>query len=453
MLKRNPTILSSKPVSALRIVTLAMAVPLLNVAYLQPAMAQNLQLKRDLNLPPEPVNPRALIIEDIAGERNPANATKPTAAGKALPAQKKASAEELQQLQIDLAANDFQVRKAASARLQTLTTEDMGKLAKDLLNTPSAEVLMRIHSELEVRYLAKSKAERIQASELLETMATKERLLSADPALHSLQKHWETRIEVALAKLVEMGAIVRRGTFSRPPSGFSEDSHLPARQILITKSWTGGDSGLEVFDRLKSLTGPVRGPNGLQIYLLSGHPLTLEQERRLLQIIGANRVQYRSVVALGITADRMTQGFFEGVSIQGVSKGGSAEKAGLEPGDFLLAMYGPGEKVQPMEYDPDQWRTFRRPGEINPKDPAETNNANRLVDFDQLVDRLKKYSPGDKVKLQLVKKFRSSQMFRPFPQIPPVNPRGDDPNPENPTGKVIEVEVELIGWADLPMVE
>lgn len=448
MLKSNPAMFSSSRAFSWFAIAIALStfVP-------ATATAQDLKLKLQMELTPKPVKPGMLLFEGDLSSRAKVGIDSQPKMGHDLPAQKKASPDELLKLQADLADQQFQVRKAASERLKTLTTEDMGKLAKAILNSPSAEALIRVHSELDMRYQAKSPAERVQASRLLESMAGKARLLSADPATHSLQKHWQTRIDVAFAELKDFGAIIKYGNFSRPTQFRARSTNLPARQILLTKSWTGGDAGLEVFRRLKFLAGPLTmDQTGVQVFLLSGHTLSPEQEAKLVDIVGANRIQYRSLVALGITASRMNQGLFEGVLIQGVSKGGSAEKAGLAPGDFLLAMYGPGEKVRPMEYDPEAWRTFRQFGP-EPADGEEaTKDPYRLLDFDHLVDRLKKFEPGDKVKIQVVKQFRSTQMFRPFPGVPVPNQKEGDDLEKDEAEKVIEVEVELIGWADLPMV-
>lgn len=422
--------------------------------------AQDLKLKIDLTPPvrERPVR-RMMPRLELGGSAQPA----PTTLKKriALPEQLEASEKELNQLGVDLAAAEFRVRKAASDRLKTLTTAGIGKLAARLLNSPSAEAIIRVHSELEWRYQSQSLNDRTQASRLLEKMAEQARLLSADPAQHSLQKHWKTRIEVAFEELKAMGAIVKNGNFSMPNGVGGRGDPRPARQILLTKTWKGGDKGLDVFRRLDALFGPIQSYKGINVYLLNGHPLTLDQEKKLTNIVGANRIIYRSSVALGITADRMTQGLFDGILIRGVSKGGSAEKAGLGEGDFLLAMYGPGEKVQPIPYDPESWRTFRRraipqPGGLRPPqgdDEDLPENPNRLVDFDQLVERLKKFQPGDKVRLQVVKEFRAVQMFRPFPVLPRDEVPKKDGDDTDDSEKVIEVAVELIGWAELPMVE
>ena len=423
----------------------------------------NLDLDLEINQAPEglPIFP---IQRAAGGQRmqilpGPIASEAPSTKGISLPAQKKASPEELDQLAIDLAAVSFNVRKAASQRLKTLTTQDMGKLTTALMDTPSAEALIRVHAELEMRYQAESKADQLQASRLLEMKAQENRLISADPANHSLTKHWKTRVEVAFSELEAMGAIVKNGHFSSPQAGAGLLDSKPAIQVLMTKAWSGGDKGLEVFRRLKLLTGPITPElNGLGVYLLTGHSLSSEQESRLIDIVGSNRIQHRSVVALGITYSPMTQGQFEGVLIRGVSKGGSADKAGLEPGDFLLAMYPPGEKVIPMKYDPDSWRTFRRPVPALPEGmkPDEVDgadigsNPNRLTDFQQLVDRLKLYQPGDKVKLQVVKNFSMFQTWRPLPKLDDL---GEGEENQAEMAKVIEVDVELIGWADLPMVQ
>lgn len=363
---------------------------------------------------------------------------------------------ELKQLAVDLSADDFQTRKAASLRLKSLSAVDLGTLARELIRAPSAEALVRIHSELESRYESNSKVQQIQASKVLEEMAVQDRLLSADHAIDTLQKNWEKRTEVALAELEQLGAIVKNGRFSHAMGQGLQRSFHPSRQVLITKSWTGGDAGLEIFRRLETLTGPLtQTGDGLFVFLLSDHSLTTAQQRTLHELVGSHRIQERSVVALGVTSQAIGRGMYEGVQIERVSDGGSADKAGLKAGDFLLSMYGPGEKVRPMKYDPDSWRIFGRNIQIPPPpaedgDEADTpppaKNKNRLVDFDQLVERLKKYQPGDKVTLQVVRGFQPTRTFGQFP--PP--PRGDDQRDQ--TKKVVEIEVELMGWADLPII-
>lgn len=437
---------------------------------------QDLKLEIDLSLPPREQQVPPPQIRNILIDREQLSVERPATEWLVLPEQIEATDKEVAQLVLDLAAPEFRKRKAATDRLKTLPLADLKKLAEELPNVPSAEAVVRVHSELAVRFQSESFDQRKTALELLEQLANQPRLLSADPANHCLKTHWQTRIEVAFQELESLGAIVKDGNFSVPPTPGMRRDDRPARQILLTESWTGGDAGLEIFGRLEALAGPVQSQQGIHVYLLTGHPLTEIQEKRLIDLVGANRIQERSRVALGIAADRGTVGLYDGVLVGSVSKGGSADKAGLESGDLLLAMYNADKDVPLMKYDPDSWRTFRRqipvprapnegpdqpnpdegdaPIKISPDVPATEDQlaAHRLFDFDQLVERLKKYRPGDRVKLQVVKKFRGSDRFWAFPNVP----RGAIPELEDAqkpkTEKVVEIEVELVGWEQLPMV-
>lgn len=444
------------------------------------AVAQELKLKLDLTPPPQERNrPQLQLRMNGSSTQQPQPKTL-----LALPEQAEATEEELAQVAFDLTSPEFAKRKSASVRLKTLPLVQLRELALRMEDAPSAEAVVRVHSELELRYQSESLEERKNASQLLERMAKQDRLLAADPANHSLQKYWQTRIEVALAELEAMGAIVKNGNFSNPAIAGLPPDPRPAIQVLLTESWRGGNAGLKNFERLEALAGPMRSLKGIQVYLLTGHTLAEEHEKQLIDIIGANRIQRRSRVALGITGDRGTQGVYEGILIKGVSRGGSADRAGLETGDFILSMYDADEQVPLMEFDPESWRVFRprmdrrllppdpnRNQKLGPPNPDQDNlrgapgeplpvddpdgaesSAHRLLDFDQLVERLKKYKPGAKVKLQVVKDFQRVNPLWAFPNVP----RGVIPDPEDGKAseakKVIEVEVELIGWENLPMV-
>lgn len=364
-----------------------------------------------------------------------------------LPDQTPASEEEQQQLQSHLASADFQLRAAASKRLTTLPPKDLAAVVNSLLTAPSAEALMRVHAELETRYQSESRNERVNASALLEKMAEANRLLSADPAMHVLQKYWRTRIEVAFDELEEMGAIVKDGVFSKPRSMIRDRDGRPARQVLLTETYRGGAAGLEVFRRLAVLTGPHIGMGGMNVYLLHGHPLNEDEVRMLTDIVGENRVQIRSTVALGITQHIASQALSAGVLVGSVSKGGAAEKAGLQEGDLILSLHDANDDIQPQKFDVDQW--LLRGG---PKDPegGPEKGSGRLRDFEDLVERLKAYRPNDKVKLQVVRRFTyDGGGFQPFG----LPPRRAIPEREEQFGKVDVVEVKLIGWAQLPMIK
>jgi hypothetical protein len=131
-----------------------------------------------------------------------------------------------------------------------------------------------------------------------------------------------------------------------------------------------------------------------------------------------------------------------GVLIRTVSRGSTAASAKLKSGDLILSLAAKASKENV---------------------PAE---ADDLQDFDDLVERLKDFRPGDVVYLTVVRDFRRAalqlRMFRQL-NVPPRNlpkptqdklkPGAENPNPgqlrDVPTYRPEVVEVELKGWRDL----
>jgi S1-C subfamily serine protease len=104
------------------------------------------------------------------------------------------------------------------------------------------------------------------------------------------------------------------------------------------------------------------------------------------------------------------------VLIQTVTKGSTAAAAKLQPGDLLLGL------------------TARLPDA--PKDSVPEASDN-LRDFDDLVERLKKFRPGDIVYLTVIRDFRLAAL------------QGRLPRAIKPSGGEEVVEVKLKGWQEL----
>lgn len=325
----------------------------------------------------------------------------------------------------ELGASNFKSRAAASEKLKQLTAAEFTVLAQQSHDQPSAEVVLRIQTEIDRRYSSEDPKDIAAASDVLESQVADERLLLADRAQQSLTLHWKKRIEIATRELEEHGAVVRHGSFRRlagfgPFPGSAESNAL---RVLITEDWKGGSTGLKLFERLGALCGPQQRNGGIHVYLLSGHPLTDEEERRLLAVVGQNRVAKRSRVALGITSDPTAA---NGVLISQVSGGSSAEAAGLKAGDLIVAME---KKRAAKQSESDESDVL----EIKPG-----SDKTLLRDFDDLVDRLMDYRVGDVMMAQVSRQPQIRRFIEPQPI-----------DQEFPQQETETIEIKLKGWEDL----
>ena len=350
----------------------------------------------------------------------------------------------LQILIEDLGAADFERRAAASRQLKQLATDDIKTLASLSVEHPSAEVIIRLLAEVDARYASDDAETVLAASEALESLSETTRIVLAENANESLRKHWQTRIDLAIEELEKNGAHVKNGALAQDRGiALGRRFSIGTVNIFIDESWHGDADALKVFRRLSALVGPIGAAGGVRVYLLDGHPLSDRQRADLAELVGQNRIAERSRVALGITYDGANQG--AGVLIQTVSKGSTAASAELESGDLILRLSATAP---------------------NPAKDSVPNAADDLQDFDDLVERLKEFRPGDVVYLTVVRDFRRavlhSRLLRQLNIPPREAPRpGEDslkpplgtpkPNQPNavPTYGPVVVEVKLKGWRDL----
>lgn len=295
--------------------------------------------------------------------------------------------DQLSDLLKGLASEDFQSRVQASKKLKQLPPEELRKLVTLASKEPSAEALIRLLAEVDDRYASEDEKNVDAASAALENLAEGNRQLTVDNAETSLTHHWARRVALAIKTLEHMGAVVKKGDFAPGGGMFGVPQASPSLQVLIGEKWTGGDQGIEVFERFSNLTGPaIRGSGGLVVYLLDGHPLTEKQRSSLTDLVGANRIAERSRVALGIRGSRTTA---ESVLISYVSKGGAAFAAGLQTGDLIVAINNPDRE------------------KLTDEELAKAKKAELLRDFDDLIERLKQYRAGDVIELRVIREFTS----------------------------------------------
>lgn len=318
-----------------------------------------------------------------------------------------------------LQANEFSTRIAAAKQLSELSTAELGVLA----NLPASELVpeaaTRVLHELEKRYVDESNEQEARmASKFIEDLASSARLMLADGARRVLEKHWRRRVAIVRGELEDLGAKFRDGTFSSEDNmRWLPGADMPTLQILLGEEWQGGNEGLRKLERMAALTDPQLRMTGLYAWVLEGHKLTEADFSTLNELVGQNRIYLRSRVALGISG---WGNVGPGVLIKSVSRGGSADAAGLRERDFIVSI------VEPV------------PDGISEVEKQKRLEAQKLQDFDDLVERLKKYREGDVIKLQVVRGLFGGNQFA--PRVPPQGQRGP----------AEIVDVKLKGWMDLP---
>ncbi len=290
---------------------------------------------------------------------------------------------EFNRLAADLGAVSFATRRAAAQQLSGLSVAELKAMVELPESELKPEVAIRLIKELEKRYIDPATKDLKAVSDILESLSTSHRLVLADGTQRILSDHWRIRVELARVDLEKSGAKFREGSFtSREEMRWLPGANLPSVQILIGEEFTGGKDGLRIIQRMARLTDPAMRSAGVSVWLLEGHKLTDEEYSILSELVGQDRIQERSRVALGIKG---SPGVIDGVVIEGVTKGSSAADAKLQRMDRILAI------VEPIAED------------LPADERRRLEEKQNLRDFDDLVERLKKYRDGDVINLRVVR--------------------------------------------------
>ncbi len=312
-----------------------------------------------------------------------------------------------------LTDRQFSVRQDAIRELTNVGVEDVAEIGEAASTCRDAEVAGRLVQLLETLLISGDDAKSAAAAEALERAASSERWMVAESAAGVLDRNWERRILVSTRELSQLGVAF---TPSDPSTLWGGDlngiDNVPlgaipfdreSLQINISKTWTGGERGIELLKRLGPLAGAQRiGGVRMIVYLIDGHPL---KETEIDQIRGAfpeARVQARGRVCLGITNNIFVSDE-QGCRVGEVRPGTSAHSAGIQENDLITHL-----EDMPVR------------------------------DFDHLVESLRKYDVGDRVRMR-VQRQNSALRNRLRFQIPIEDPRESD-------AKELEIEVELKGW-------
>jgi len=278
-----------------------------------------------------------------------------------------------------LSSPEFAIRQKAVATLQGVNAEQIDLLTNAIQTSTENEVARRCVDLLERRYATGDRNSAVvrQASEALEAAAKSDRWFVAEAAHDSLDRHWKRRVEITLLELQKMGAGMSpkrpeklwesnreyAGPFIRQsPIG---DDHL---KIFVDKHWKADAKGFELLRRLVPLVSHdfMTGQSRVSVYLIDGHTQQPQEEAELKAIFGDTRVSSRGAVCLGVASTQQQDIGGSGVQVSDVQDGSSAFNAGIQRGDVLLKFDG-----------------------------------SLLRDFDELIELLKTFQPGDEVTFQV----------------------------------------------------
>ena len=277
-----------------------------------------------------------------------------------------------------LRSPDFAVRQKSMETLQAVSAEQIDLLVKAIQTSPENEIARRCVDLLERRYATDDRDSAVvrQASDALEAAANSDRWFVAEAARDSLGRHWKRRVEITLLELQKMGAGMSpklperlwesnreySGPFNRQDP--TSDDHL---KIFVDEHWKVDAKGFELLRRLMPLVSHdfMTGPSRVSVVMIDGHTQQPEEEAELKAIFGDTRVSSRGAVCLGISHQPQDASRI-GVDVSNVQDGSSAFNARIQPNDVLLKF------------------------EDKP-----------LKDFDELIELLKAFRPGDEVTFQV----------------------------------------------------
>lgn len=181
-----------------------------------------------------------------------------------------------------------------------------------------------------------------------------------------LEQHGSLREERAIARIRALGGdVVSDEDFFMEelaqnilPAGTPVEPIRRSRYIWIYPEWEGGVEGLALLRRFSHLHGMV-------IYQIRGNDLSVFDVQPLIAELPGAQVVERGPACLGIKC-----GAFEPCIIQEITPGGAAEKGGLMQGDEIQAI-----------------------------------DAVRVRSFNDLIDELSFYDPGDVITLTVRRGF------------------------------------------------
>jgi PDZ domain len=253
-----------------------------------------------------------------------------------------------------LASERFDVRELATKKLGKAGRGGIQPLA-EAAQGESLEVTCRAIRALEAIADQGDPATFEGAQSVLERLAestNRSVARRADVALRALSG---ARHRHALAKIVELGGIVKLTTRTKGIVVPSDTEEMPLVQVILNKRWKGGDAGLVHLRRIERLQA---------LYVTKGATFSPEALDDLARDIAPLEIQTRGEAMLGVSCS--AQG--TECIIDRVSPDSAAEKAGLKAGDTII------------KYD-----------------------GQEIMQFSRLIEITNSHSAGDKVPIEIIR--------------------------------------------------
>jgi hypothetical protein len=299
--------------------------------------------------------PLALLVgtgSPLVAQDQPAVAEKPTP-------QPELTKEQIEQLVKDLGAEKFSDRENAMKDLREAGPAAISPLA-EAARSGDLEVTLRAIRVLESLLTTGSLEEFEAAETALEGLKETGGKSVAPRAETVLASMGEVREKRAIAAITRLEGSVKSDVrqFGFAPNGPAGGGDLIST-VVLNRRWKGGEEGLKYLENLRFLR---------TVYLVEG-VLPAPAIARLEQKLGPNtKVMLRGGACLGVGG----LGVEGGCEIQLINPGSAADKAGLRPGDLIVAFNG---KPSPDEREP--------------------------LDFDRLVELIKEHDAGDKIPIRI----------------------------------------------------
>lgn len=262
----------------------------------------------------------------------------------------------------DLDSDQYAVRKKATRALI-----EAGAPAVSPLTAAAAdgtlEVQIRVVRVLQELYTASESDETIDAAEVaLEALADSSNRGLAARADRVLNENYERRERRALTQIKRLGGVINYSEAPNLIAGNFDPNLPPISYILLGGKWKGGDEGLKYVKRVTRLRVLyVAGAAGAR-------PISGKAQEDLEASLPDLIVQNRGRAYLGIGGGPHPNG----CQVIQVKAETAAAKAGLREFDVIQGFGG-----------------------------------KKIDDFDTLIELIKTYAPGDKVKLDVIRGSRS----------------------------------------------
>jgi hypothetical protein len=260
----------------------------------------------------------------------------------------------------DLDSDRFTARKKATRAL----IDSGGKAVVPLTaaaEVGSLEVRIRVIRILQELYTGTQKDTTIDAAELaLEKLAESDSRPLSARADRVLNTNYERREERAIAQIERLGGVINyQGPNDlRFNPNFNDPNKKQISHVVLGSAWKGGDGGLKYIRRLSRL----------EVLYLSGKgetgPISKEAAQSLQASLPNLKIEPRGEAYLGIGGGLHPRG----CQVMQVKLGAAAAKAGFRELDVITGFGG-----------------------------------KKIPDFNALITHIKNYSPGDKVKFEVLR--------------------------------------------------